>query len=180
MALLDIKRQKEIDKIINNIRKRYGTCPDKSIIQIVHDSGLQIYLHDFGKYAGDIRGSIDFEERAIYINKDMPEKNRTFTIAHEFGHYMLDGHHDKNVRYRIDFHSDLFPSDPVTNLQEIEANYFAGEILMPEEKIKKELNYNLKDVTDRQIEQLATTFNVSELALRVRISWIIKNPKQTT
>ena len=177
MALLTIERQKEIDQIIDGIREQYGTCPDQSIVEIVRKCGLTIYLHDFGEDSSVIKGAMDFKERAIYINKDMPERNQVFTIAHELGHYVIDGHHNQDVRYRIDFHSDLFPSNPTANLQETEANYFAGEILMPEATIRKKLRQNPQDATKEQVKQLAKYFKISELALRIRIAWIRKNPK---
>ena len=180
MALLTIKRQKEIDQKIESIRAQTGMlCPDKSIIQIIrsYDNELEIYLHDFGKYSNIIRGAIAFKEKAIYINQDMSERNQTFSIAHEFGHYVIDGHQNKDVQYRIDYHSDLFPNDPIANLQELEANYFAGEMLIPEKTIRKKLNNNLKNTSAEQVRDLIAYFKVSELALKTRIAWILKNPK---
>ena len=105
----------------------------------------------------------------ILLNSKKPSTNQLFTLAHEFGHYIL-GHHKQGngVLFRIDFFSDNYPDDKKVQTQELEANYFAGAILMPRDVILK-----YKDKLHNR--EIAEELGVSESAVATRIDWINKN-----
>ncbi|WP_027705042.1 ImmA/IrrE family metallo-endopeptidase [Zymobacter palmae] len=79
-----------------------------------------------------------------------------FTIAHELGHILL-GH----VQY------DHTPKrdDPSTAIdhEEISANSFAAELLMPEERVKRLFQGGAT------LSELANIFDVSEIAMQYRL-----------
>lgn len=78
------------------------------------------------------------DQFGIMYATNIPSKGfQKFSIAHELGHYCIDGHSDallaNGVHYsQAGFHS----SDPF----EQEADYFAAALLMPELAFRKEMN----------------------------------------
>ena len=105
---------------LNLIKKHYG-------IKIIPYSKAKNYKNFTQKMKnGDGFSTILNGQKIIYFN----DKNRTiqrirFTIAHELGHCLL-GHDLSKTKYRnseIDFDSD--------SIEEIQANIFARDILMP-------------------------------------------------
>lgn len=64
-------------------------------------------------------------EKQIFLNEKIHNRNRRrFTLAHELGHGILN-HDISNVHYRNN------ENDSQTDMQELEANVFARDILMP-------------------------------------------------
>ncbi|MEO0996944.1 MAG: ImmA/IrrE family metallo-endopeptidase [Pseudomonadota bacterium] len=94
----------------------------------------------------------------IRYNPSEPEVRQRFTIAHEFGHFALD-------------HRGVF-RDPTKNFslsnydpKEVAANKFAAECLMPAPNVRSlVLNGSV------HLNDLASEFNVSEVAMRHRLS----------
>ncbi len=105
------------------------------------------------------------------VNDNHPERRQRFTIAHEIGHYVLHVnetlHYDKPPMHNKDNYLDnvYYRAEDVLNDDEREANYFAAELLMPEEFVVK-----LIDKGIRAIHELAEAFNVSEDAMRYRLT----------
>lgn len=65
------------------------------------------------------------DETQVFINDKIHNRNRRrFTVAHELGHALL-GHSLDEIHYR---NSEI---DSQTDVQEVEANVFARDILMP-------------------------------------------------
>jgi Zn-dependent peptidase ImmA (M78 family) len=111
----------------------------------------------------------------IVVNKDHSEVRQRFTIAHELGHLLLHGyttpHADRSFRVR---RRDTASSDG-SILEEIEANQFAAELLMPEDmllrKLREEgLDYAPTSEDDSHLTEIAQQFKVSRQALSIRLS----------
>lgn len=110
---------------------------------------------------------------AIICNGAHVPVRQRFTIAHELGHLRLHGytspHADKGFRLRF----RNAESSEGSVLEEIEANQFAAELLMPREIVLAEaakmgLDYAGPD--DVELERLAKIFKVSKLALSIRLA----------
>lgn len=105
----------------------------------------------------ELSGSLDVVNKTIYLEKSHSQTRKNFTIAHELGHYCL------HQEVADKFEDKIFFRSSVTDEHEHQANNFAGELLMPKDefllKIKSGIN---------TIQELATYFNVSTLAIRVR------------
>ena len=102
----------------------------------------------------------------IEINKDHPETRQRFTFAHELGHYMMHG----TTEGFVDNDTCVFLRDKdadQNDTQEIEANYFAAELLMPEKFIGADLKNNL--VSNEFIENISKKYNVSTQAMPIRL-----------
>ena len=108
---------------------------------------------------GDNSGSLSFNDDrwVITVNSLHHPTRQRFTMAHELGHYILHRNDQSEFNDTV-----LFRNGEV-NPQEYEANYFAGDLLMPEDRFREFLNQQSTSVDD-----LAEYFNTSPLAVRVR------------
>lgn len=100
----------------------------------------------------------------IRVNKyESPERQR-FTVAHEIGHYLL--HRDDIGAGVVD--SVLYRSS-LTSRKETEANKMAAAIVMPEDRVSRELVALGGRREEGVAEELARIFRVSLPAMKVRI-----------
>jgi Zn-dependent peptidase ImmA (M78 family) len=101
-----------------------------------------------------------------------PNRQR-FTIGHEIGHFVLhrydEVHVDKVERFVLRLRSGI--SSTGEDQEEIEANRFAAELLMPMEFLEKDLpKYAIKGLLDdRGMAQWAKRYGVSVQALTNRL-----------
>lgn len=121
---------------------------------------------------------LEGERWFILVNQSHSRLRRRFSIAHELGHLMLHGftapHADRAFRFR-----DARSSEGSV-LEEIQANQFAAELLMPRELILKatshlHLDHAPQDDADDDkfqelIGELAEEFQVSRQAMTIRLS----------
>ena len=94
-----------------------------------------------------------------------------FTIAHEFGHYLL---HRESSRVFLDAGSIFFRDDRSkqgSENDEIEANDFAACLLMPSNHLRELLSNEPLDVHDDvAVRSLAAHFGISVQALTMRLT----------
>lgn len=95
----------------------------------------------------------------IGLNQYMSPRRQRFTLAHELAHYILHKNLYNDERYP---EFNLF-RDENNNMQEVEANNFASEILMPTKEYKKIVNDGIRLLTD-----IADYFDVSIAAARYK------------
>jgi hypothetical protein len=115
---------------------------------------------------------------AIVVNEAHPSTRKRFTMAHELAHLVLHAyttpHADRG--YKLRFRDSRSSDGSVA--EEIEANQFAAELLLPRDLVLKRvaalgLEYAPSDEDDSSaaaIAQLAREFEVSKAALSVRLS----------
>lgn len=141
----------------------YQIVPDLNAI--AYDLNISIIYHDF---SNDISGVFirDKNNNYIGINEhDTPARQR-FTIAHEIGHHMLhstDTLHYDNIPLDVP-PVVLYRSNNNSNYNEVEANAFAAELLMPDDVIEKVIQLGVE-----VIDELANIFKVSPDAMRYRL-----------
>lgn len=115
-----------------------------------------IPIHSFGSDSAVI-----LEQNGAYIlfyNQDEPAYRIRFSILHELGHYYL-GHQ-----------FDLPADSERYQIQEMEANAFAAQILMPEQLLR-ECQSRGRQLT---ISYLMQSFGVSEYAAQKRIATLAR------
>jgi Zn-dependent peptidase ImmA (M78 family) len=121
---------------------------------------------------------VDGDTKIIGVNKSHPKTRRRFTIAHELGHYFLHTHDhgSPHVDKQSNVSSTHFRDDSSSegiNAQEIEANLFAAELLMPEELIYEQLKAlsSMPEYCGEEvIEKLSEKFDVSIQAMTLRLT----------
>jgi len=105
----------------------------------------------------------------IGVNQNHHPNRQRFSIAHELGHFLL---HGKSSHVFVDavYFRDAESSEG-SKRQEIEANAFAAELLMPERVIREQFRSQLMDdVDDVAIRRLAGRFGVSQQALTIHLT----------
>ena len=96
---------------------------------------------------------------------------QNFSIAHELGHYYLDGHIENILTDNIHTSDASLLS---TNIYEQEANYFASILLMPSFLIKDDINRN--DLSWQLVSNIAKKCQTSLEATARRIIELSKEP----
>lgn len=111
----------------------------------------------------NLEGFLLRPQRLIGVRNDIPEVGRSrFTIAHELGHWEMHPHLDQfQACTATDIHGYRGSSE------EIEANTFAAELLMPDFILTEQLRF-LSPTVDTIIK-LATRFRMSLTATAVRL-----------
>lgn len=127
----------------------------------------------------EISGAIYFQNNlfTIVINNDKPAVRQYFTLAHELGHYYIhkqwleanSDHAFVDFSYSLDSSSNMLlrPNESNTAnidiVKEREANNFAAELIMPEDKVREFWNLT------HNIQECANAFQVSTAAMAVRL-----------
>ncbi|MBQ7080245.1 MAG: ImmA/IrrE family metallo-endopeptidase [Fibrobacter sp.] len=107
----------------------------------------------------DVRGKLDF---TIKLHPLATTERQRFTLAHELGHYFL---HSKQGAVPL----KAFRLG--TSMAEQEANYFAAELLMPEDMFKADFRSLPETLNqDEKISRMAQMYHVSFTAANVRLS----------
>jgi Zn-dependent peptidase ImmA (M78 family) len=144
------------------------------IESIIINEGIRI--REDASMGDGIIGMITFDGEMAIISINPSENTyrsrRRFTLAHEFGHYVLHSRDDK--REFIDASETMFRSG--SNDFEVEANHFAASILMPKDLLVSEAliiveTYKQSNdfTVDEFIRRLALKFNVSIQSMRYRL-----------
>jgi Zn-dependent peptidase ImmA (M78 family) len=110
-------------------------------------------------------------DRAVVgTNSLQPQVRQRFTVAHELGHFMLHELEELHVDRQVHFKLRSKLSSQGTDDDEIEANLFAAEILMPRGMIASDVRrLGAIDVIDDKITALAQRYRVSVQAMTLRL-----------
>ncbi|WP_120951484.1 ImmA/IrrE family metallo-endopeptidase [Helicobacter sp. L8] len=100
---------------------------------------------------GQDEALLDPQKKIIFIlEDDKPLSRKYFSIAHEIGHWVL--HSRDKIRSRAICYEQL---DPISKIEEQEANAFAAELLMPYDEVAACIFWGY------EITHLQEYFNVS-------------------
>jgi uncharacterized protein DUF955 len=115
---------------------------------------------------------------AILLNRANAPLRKRFTLAHELGHLVLHNfrapHADAASAFKVRYRDSLSSDGSV--LEEIEANRFAAELLMPENLLiprLRDLGFDYASEereTHEKMSRLARSFGVSQQALQIRLA----------
>lgn len=150
------------------------TDPPVPVADIADALGVQIVFEDFGET--DISAMLMRDETGAHpvigVNKRQSTNRRNFSIAHELGHFVL--HKGKPLivdRARVNFRDTV--SSMGTDYDEMQANAFAAELLMPRSFVLaavREFTDETEDFTSEElIDVLANRFAVSSAAMGYRL-----------
>lgn len=167
-------RYSKISAMVDALLGQHGqAAPPVRIEKIAKDLGIEIRTGDLGDVSGLIVRSGD--GAVIGVNSTQGRQRQRFTIAHELGHFLLheglNNHVDHN--YRINYRSE--ESSKATNVDEIEANFFAASILMPK-RFLDALNAEEALDSDNEVAEFAKQFDVSRHAMSLRLANLYEAP----
>lgn len=123
-------------------------------------------------FEGELAGMLVRGEGQVLIGVNSlhhPNRKR-FTIAHECGHLLLhEGESYIDKSFRVNMRDDV--SSKAINRDEIEANKFAAELLMPYEMVLADLRSNEFDLeSEEAVGKLAKKYGVSVQAMTHRVT----------
>ena len=165
VATLEIKKIR--DKVETLLKQSRISKPPVPVQKIAENLGLDVR---YAPFEGDLSGALVRGDGEAYIGVNSlhhPNRQR-FSIAHELGHYML--HKGMKVHVDKDFHVNWRDDDSskAINRDEIEANRFAAELLMPTRFLVRDIE-ELKSVNQEIAHTLAKRYKVSSQAMRIRL-----------
>lgn len=108
-------------------------------------------------------------DAAIEINQNHSKTRQRFSVAHEIGHWRLHADNDKLDIAKGSLDLKVFMRSENRSPDEIEANEFAAELLMPEDLIQKEFYHLVESGEENFISELAKRYKVSESAIAFRL-----------
>lgn len=172
-TLLSLDQRKNIENIVNALVQRHATtnCNQSAALEkIAEEEGIRL---EEGNLQGDISGVLFKDEKngwRLVVNENDSSSRKLFTVAHELGHYFL--HKGESTKF-VDgqFITPLWKRDEgeKSAVKEIEANEFAGGLIMPQFIIKEECGEPENTVTNQKADELARKFGVSSLAMITRL-----------
>ncbi|MEL7300537.1 MAG: ImmA/IrrE family metallo-endopeptidase [Pseudomonadota bacterium] len=125
--------------------------------EIAEEEDIEVVFATFSTKLADVSGFYDAEERAIYVNEAEHPNRQRFTLAHELGHHFLHREWAASSEYQV-----LLRSAPAYyDRHEVEANEFAGNLLMPK--------FLLDEFRHLPIPTMAKLFAVSVPAMKYRL-----------
>lgn len=161
-------RYAKIEKLIDGILDEAGIYePAVDVRRLVNERGIEIRKGDIGPVSGLIarRGT----RSIIGVNSTQTSSRQRFTVAHEFGHFLLHegifSHTDNN--FRLNYRDDK--SSQAVDVDEIEANFFAACLLMPKKFLDQEKASDHID-DDKEVGEIAKRFDVSQHAMSLRLA----------
>ena len=131
-------QRRDIEKDANELTKVYSDVP-MPVYEIAREKGLEVYVADFGDYVDTFSGFCDFKKGNIYLNKMDIEERRSFTAAHELGHWVLhkDTYLANPEKYEFMPKRRAIVNNHPDNDMEEEADFFATCLLIPRHLIRK-------------------------------------------
>jgi Zn-dependent peptidase ImmA (M78 family) len=166
----------KVNALLQGMNLRTREVPIEEIVESV---GLRIERQRIDdRLAGFLVRGKGIPQPVVGINSRQLQERQRFTLAHELGHYLLHNVEGVHVdqAFNVKLRSGL--SRQGTDIDEMEANLFAAELLMPQAWLEEDIN-NLDpfDIEGGQeeddadvIKHLAKLYNVSRQAMSIRLS----------
>jgi Zn-dependent peptidase ImmA (M78 family) len=135
---MELKRKRAINQLVDFIAEDFMDSNHMSLTRIAEYEDVRYY---FDHYEDAFDGMLlyDNSDFHIHINLDSgnseTSKRGRFTFAHELGHFFLDEHR-LGLRYGLLEPHSSFHNLNQKSLIEIEADYFASCLLMPQKMFR--------------------------------------------
>jgi Zn-dependent peptidase ImmA (M78 family) len=158
--------ERRVGELLDGIKLKRPPVPVEAIVRSW--KGVAIRYSDLQ----DVSGLVVRKDGNVVIgvNQSHSPSRKRFTLAHEFAHVLL--HEGKEVRFDTDFKVNLRSevSTLGTDVEEVEANFFAAALLMPRRCLDSDPRTLSIDFEDAAVvQQLAKEYMVSTQAMQLRL-----------
>lgn len=163
---------------VKRARAIYAKHANEQIPTPVEDIAAALGIHiSFEAYEDpDVSGALyrfDDGTAVIGVNSTQSFTRQRFTIAHEIGHFDLHQGRQAFVDHAVRVNNRDGRSALAVDPEEIQANTFAAELLMPEQAVRSEfvrlLGRARPSSVEQVVDQLADRFHVSMQAMEYRL-----------
>lgn len=153
-----------IRHLANKLLDESGAMPS-SETELVDMSKVLKYL-DFSYFEFDpadspdmknVKGAVIHKDKKVFLNSSLSPQEKNFSLAHEIGHILLHKRDDK-----VDFLHHILEE---VHVDEIEANVFAYDLLMPIRFFRKNISM------PGGVSALAEFYCVTEKRIKKRMSF---------
>jgi Zn-dependent peptidase ImmA (M78 family) len=154
--------RKKAKRMAEELIAKYAiNFPVVNVFDLARREGISIEYRKFNDDDQDVAGFLVEENKTIYLNvNDIPTR-QAFTAAHELGHHFMQHSPDAYAVYR----KDTFGKEKTA--EEKEADYFAANLLMPEQMLVDEMKR--LGLSEEAVSALALRFGVSPSAMKYRL-----------
>ena len=157
-----VYKNKALEQIFKRFNRDFTRFDDiikpLDVEDLAYELGLVVRFENNINKSGELS-----ENNEIIVNSKDHVFRQRFTVAHEIGHYILGhGPSDRNVQRK-------YTDEELNN--EIRANQFAAELLVPEYKVKELWQKNNYDINDIEyiVEDMVIFFAVSTSVIQNRL-----------
>ena len=170
-----MKTRAEIEQIVAMLLSRHNVQdPPVPVQEIAKLERIHVIETSI---AGDVSGALVRSDGAavIIVNKDHHSNRQRYTVGHELAHHFLN---HEGEREHLDWQFTVLRRDGKssegTDANEIEANFFAANLLMPKSFLRRDVaqlaRFNGEAALDEtDIRKLARRYDVSPLAMSYRL-----------
>ncbi len=169
-----VRRKRIHDLVGQLLGDNRVTAPPVDVDRIAKSLGIQIRRQPYEpeKISGFLYR--DRDRAIIGVNSNHHRHRRRFTVAHEIGHFLLHKAGLDEVHIDQDFQVQLRGerSSKGTDIEEIEANAFAAELLMPAAFLREDV-LQMETVAFQDegwVRKLANRYAVSPQSLVFRLA----------
>ncbi|MFA5093481.1 MAG: ImmA/IrrE family metallo-endopeptidase [Candidatus Omnitrophota bacterium] len=160
VALCDIDLYDTPEKLLQFVSSKGIVPVPLNLEKLAEEFNISVeYLNLPDDLSGELFKNPENDNWVIHVNKKHHVNRQRYTIAHEIAHFCLH----RQFKYRFE-DEIFFRGGESYDKEEMEANDFASSILIPEQELKTKIRSGV-----RKIEELAEIFEVSTLALRIRV-----------
>jgi Zn-dependent peptidase ImmA (M78 family) len=168
MAVRKVLARKKAKELLAEAKVKLPPVP---VEQLAIFKGAEVHYEPF---SGELSGMVHRQtngKAVIGVNALQSPTRQRFTIAHELGHLILH----QNAQFHVDENSPIGFRTPLSSQavdsDEIEANQFAAELLMPVSLLNAAIaKIPANTGTEDAVMMLAKVFEVSEQAMMFRLS----------
>lgn len=173
-------RRRYIRSLVEKILKEreIGKCPVQ-IEEVAQAVGVEVRRNATNEPLSGFLLRHGAGKAIIGVNKSHHPNRQRFTIAHELGHYFLHGGKEVHVDESFMTSATISLRGKEAELgqepEEIEANLFAAEMLMPEVFLKRDLEHLSEkappdeEAFEKAVLKLAKKYEVSKQAMTFRL-----------
>lgn len=170
-----MKTRTEIEKLVTLLLARHHIQgPPVPVKDMAISEGLQVIETSI---AGDVSGALLRSHGAavIIVNQDHHPNRQRYSVGHELAHHFLN---HEGEREHVDWQFTVLRRDGKssegTDANEIEANFFAANLLMPKDFLRSDVSQLARfngeaALGEEDIKKLARRYVVSPLAMSYRL-----------
>jgi Zn-dependent peptidase ImmA (M78 family) len=167
-------RRKYIRELVNRLlAEAYCESAPVDVEQIAKLRNAIVHRQSVeDNFSGYLFRNLQQASAVIGVNSNHHVNRQRFTIGHELGHFLLHAGDKLHIDRQFVMMRRDQQSSEGTNPEEMEANLFAAELLMPERFLVEDIQHlgSLDLLDEERITRLARKYRVSQHAMTIRLT----------